>query len=255
MKYGKLFILLAIAVLLGVSIFRGVKTEPNRIQQGTTQKQVTKNDTTKTTVFDKKKYSQTDPTSLWVVINKQRPFTPKEYMPNDLVFPNVLVRVPGNESMQLRREAASAVERMFEAASKESVPLMISSGFRSFYYQTSLYDSYVQKDGQAKADTYSARPSYSEHQTGLALDIEPSDKTCEVEICFENTAAGEWVAAHAYEYGFIMRYPADKTAVTGYQYEPWHFRYVGTELSTEMHRSGVKTLEEFFDIPAAPDYR
>lgn len=150
--------------------------------------------------------------------------------------------------MQLRSETATAVEQLFAAAKKDGINLMVSSGYRSYTYQVNLYAGYVRSSGQAEADKISARPGHSEHQTGLALDVEPTSKTCEVEQCFGDTPEGQWVKAHAYEYGFIIRYTPDKVAVTGYSSEPWHIRYVGAELAAEMHRTNTETLEEFFGI-------
>jgi D-alanyl-D-alanine carboxypeptidase len=206
--------------------------------------------------FDKTQYSIDDPNSIWVVANKLRPLNPKTYKPSDLIFPKVPTRVPGNESMQIRKVVGDALVAMFADAKQEKdFSLMLSSGFRSYSYQVNLYGSYVKRDGQAAADTYSARPGYSEHQTGLAADITTTSHKCELEACFGDTPEGEWLAANAYKYGFILRYPADKVSVAGYEYEPWHFRYVGKELAAEMHREGIKTLEEFFSLPAAPDYK
>jgi D-alanyl-D-alanine carboxypeptidase len=205
--------------------------------------------------FNASRYSLTDPASIWVVANKLRPLSTLSYAPNDLVTPHVPLRVPGNESMQLRKEASSALEAMFEASERDGAAMMLSSGYRSYSYQVSLYGGYVQKNGQAEADKVSARPGYSEHQTGLAADVEPADQQCDVEVCFADLPAGKWVAAHAWEYGFILRYPADKTAVTGYSYEPWHLRYVGKDLAKELHDTHTETLEEFFKLPAAPDYK
>lgn len=215
--------------------------------------QTTSTDTDTTTPstdasFDKTAHSTTDPASIWVVVNKQHPLVPASYVPENLVEPNVPLRVPGNESMLLRKNTATAVETMFAAAKKDDINLMVSSGYRSYAYQVNLYAGYVHSSGQAEADKISARPGHSEHQTGLALDVEPTSKTCEVEACFGDTPEGKWVAAHAYEYGFIVRYTPDKVAVTGYSSEPWHIRYVGTDLAGELHRTGVKTLEEFFGI-------
>jgi D-alanyl-D-alanine carboxypeptidase len=88
----------------------------------------------------------------------------------------------------------------------------------------------------------------------LAFDAEPLDQKCDVDQCFADLPAGKWIAAHSYEYGFLLRYPADKVAVTGYQYEPWHLRYIGKALASELHKDHIKTLEEFFGLPAAPGY-
>ncbi|MGH7241192.1 MAG: M15 family metallopeptidase [Candidatus Saccharimonadales bacterium] len=204
--------------------------------------------------FDKHLYSTTDPTSIWVVVNKQHSLNPKDYVPKDLVFPNVPLRVPGNESMQLRQVTATAMEEMFAAAKKDGIELMLSSGYRSYTYQVNLYNGYVASQGQATADTQSARPGYSEHQTGLAADVEPASKNCEVEECFGDTPEGTWVAANAYKYGFIVRYTTGNESVTGYEPEPWHIRYVGTELSNELHRTNTTTLEQFFGIKGGTVY-
>jgi D-alanyl-D-alanine carboxypeptidase len=206
------------------------------------------------TSFNKSQYSLNDPSSLWVVVNKQRVLTPQSFVPPNLVFADVPLRVPGNESMQIRGDVAQPIKTMFAAAKADGVPLMFSSGYRSYTYQVGLYNSYVVKSGEAGADTFSARPGHSEHQTGLAFDVEPLDQHCDVDQCFADTPQGKWIAAHAYEYGFLLRYPADKVSVTGYNYEPWHLRYVGKPLASELHKEHVGTLEEFFGLPAAPDY-
>ncbi len=204
--------------------------------------------------FNKSQHSTTDPASIWVVVNKQHALNPKEYVPSDLVLPKVSLRVPGNESMQVRTATASALEAMFSGAKQQGTPLMLASGYRSYNYQVSLYGGYVKTQGQAEADKQSARPGYSEHQTGLAADVEPLDRTCEVENCFKDTPAGKWVAANAYKYGFIIRYASDKETVTGYEYEPWHVRYIGIPLATELHKQGIETLEEFFGISGGTTY-
>lgn len=203
--------------------------------------------------FDKQQYSIVDPNSIWVVINKQRQLQPANYSPDDLVAPNIPLRTRGEE-MTTRKVTAQALEAMFADAKKDGINLMLSSGYRSFNFQTGLYNRYVSQIGQASADTQSARPGYSEHQTGLAVDVEPASRQCEIEACFADTPEGKWVAANAYKYGFIIRYTPDKTAVTGYTYEPWHIRYVGPELATQMHQQNIETLEEFFGLPPAPTY-
>lgn len=208
----------------------------------------------KTVSFNKKQYSLIDPSSIWVVVNKHRPLNPQQYAPSDLVVPKVPLRVPGNETMQLRKEAASALETMLADSKSQGVPMMLSSGYRSYSYQVSLYGSYVKTNGVTTTDNFSAHPGYSEHQTGLAVDIEPLNQQCDVEQCFADLPAGKWIAANAYKYGFILRYTADKVQITGYMYEPWHIRYVGIALSTQMHKQDIKTLEEFFNLPAAPNY-
>lgn len=200
--------------------------------------------TPKPAVFDKTKYSLNDPTSIWVVVNKQRPLTPIDYAPADLV-------TIGNNQL-MRSEAASHLTSMLADAKTAGYTLTPASGYRSYATQTNTYNSEVKAYGQATADSESARPGYSEHQTGWAVDL--GSDGCNVQDCFGSTPGGMWAAANAYKYGFILRYLPDKVAITGYRNEAWHFRYVGVELSTEMHQEGITTLEEFFGLPAAPSY-
>lgn len=198
-------------------------------------------------------YDIDTPTSLTVIINKQRAL-PTGYVPANLVVPKVALRLNSSaEQMHLRLEASIALEKMFAAAKLDGISMILSSGYRSAVYQQQLYSGYVSKNGQAEADKSSARPNHSEHQTGLAADIGEVDHKCDLEACFADTPSGRWLAAHAQEYGFIIRYQANTTAITGYEYEPWHVRYLGIELATAVKNSG-KTLEEYFNLPPAPDY-
>jgi D-alanyl-D-alanine carboxypeptidase len=115
------------------------------------------------------------------------------------------------------------------------------SGFRSYSRQKTIYNNYVAIDGVTKADTYSARPGHSEHQTGLAFDVGAIDDN------YGNTAAGKWLANNAHKYGFIIRYPKGKTHITGYKYEPWHIRYIGTNHATTIYNKQI-TLEEYLNV-------
>ena len=206
---------------------------------------------TPTPTFDMTRYSIDDPTSLWVVVNKMRPLMPADYFPADLVdVPVKYVNAP-----QLRAEVSAQVVSMFAQFTAETgLEMQSQSAFRSYATQKSVYNGWVSSLGQKGADLTSARPGHSEHQTGLALDISAVPATCALDQCFADTPQGTWLAANAYKWGFILRYPDGMTAITGYEYEPWHFRYVGVELATEMHNKGIATLEEFFGLPAAPDY-
>ncbi len=191
-----------------------------------------------------------DPNSLWVVVNKSRPLNPAGYYPPDLRAP----QVPYGAYEQ-RAEAATAVEQMFAAYLAETGLEMESiSGFRSYDSQGRIYNGWVNSLGQAQADLVSARPGYSEHQTGLAIDIASVPASCSLEECFAETSQAQWAAANAYRFGFILRYPSDKTAITGFAFEPWHLRYVGVDLATDMVNRGITTLEEYFGLPPAPDY-
>ena len=131
--------------------------------------------------------------------------------------------------------------KLSEGAAADGLDIYLSSGFRSYDYQSEIYYGYVDTYGQASADTFSARPGYSEHQSGLAIDVNIIDDS------FIGTPEAQWIEEHCYEYGFILRYPQGKQDITGYKYEPWHIRYVGTDLSYPIYESGL-TVEEYFGI-------
>ncbi|WP_296665661.1 D-alanyl-D-alanine carboxypeptidase family protein [Demequina sp.] len=189
-----------------------------------------------------------DASSCCVVVNKRRPLDPTRYAPADLVHP---AGVAGTATM--RREAADAMSRMHAAAKAAGADFWLSSGYRSYATQSSLYAGYVSRSGRATADTFSARPGYSEHQTGWAADV-TDGSGCTLKGCFGDRAAGRWVAAHGADYGFIVRYPEGEQSVTGYIYEPWHLRYVGVDIAVAMRSRGVTTLEDFFGLAPAPTY-
>ena len=200
--------------------------------------------------FDKEWLSIDDPASLWVVVNKLRPLRPEDYEAPDLV--SVPVQQV-NESL-LRREASDAAEAMFAAAEDDGLQLSSQSAYRSYATQVRVYNGWVDELGQEAADLTSARPGHSEHQTGLAIDIAAVPANCTLDQCFGDTPHGTWLEENAWRFGFVLRYPEGKTPVTGYEYEPWHFRYVGEELAAEINEQGTPTLEEFFGLPPAPDY-
>ena len=146
----------------------------------------------------------------------------------------------------------SAFEEMNAAAALDGYSFRIGSGYRSYNTQKTIYNNYVKRDGQAKADTYSARPGHSEHQSGLAIDI-CSNHYKEGKYCigsaFNDTPDAKWLSDNAYKYGFILRYPNGKTNETGYKYESWHFRYVGKELASKLYNGGSWiTMEDYFGI-------
>lgn len=143
-------------------------------------------------------------------------------------------------------ETMAAFNAMKADATSIGLNLYISSGFRSYSYQNELYERYASSDGYAKADTYSARPGHSEHQTGLAFDLNSIDDS------FANTSEGKWVFDNCYRYGLILRYPKGKENITGYQYESWHLRYVGEELASKLYNDGDWiTLEEYFGLTSS----
>ncbi len=150
-----------------------------------------------------------------------------------------LVSLSGYGGGQMEKVAASHFKEMSNAAKKDGIKIYNVSGYRSYNTQKSLYNNYVSRDGKTKADTYSARPGTSEHQTGLASDINS------VSSSFDKTDAFKWLSKNAYKYGFILRYPKGKEFITGYMYEPWHYRYVGVDVATIIYEKNI-TYEEYY---------
>lgn len=203
--------------------------------------------------FNRAQYSINDAASVWAVVNKGR-VLPNSYVPADLVAPDItLSESAASQNMQLRKDSAASLEKLVSAASNEGLKVKLVSGYRSYATQQSVYSGYVASQGKAYADATSAQPGYSEHQTGLAADLGAASGKCQLQKCFGDMAEGQWLAANAHKYGFIVRYPKDKQSLTGYDYEPWHVRYVGVDLATELNKTG-QTLEQFFGLPTYPDY-
>jgi len=193
-----------------------------------------------------------DPVRTWVVVNKKRPLDPIDYVPEGMT--GVSVRAT-TLSDQLRLDASDALAAMasdLDAAGAGT--LGINNGYRSYNLQVRNYYGYVESDGQEGADASSARPGYSEHQIGLAMDVVSCSSGCGGIGAFAGTAEEAWVTEHAWEYGFIVRYEEGMTGTTGYIPEPWHLRYIGPQLAAAYHDGGFHTLEEFFGLEAAPDY-
>lgn len=189
-----------------------------------------------------------DPDALLVLVDHSRSL-PEGYVPGDLVLLEVPFTFDAVDPRRfLRQEASTAIDDLFAAAAVDQLPLLGVSGFRSTETQAELFADYAARDGEEAADRYSARPGHSEHQTGLAIDVVGRDGLCPVEACFADRPEAAWLADHAHEFGFIVRYPADGESSTGYRYEPWHLRYVGVETATEIHTSG-QTLEQHLGLP------
>ena len=189
-------------------------------------------------------------TSYQVVVNKTRPLSPKTYRPADLV------QVPKYNPYAriVRRDVSAAIILLgneMKAAGQGT--LIVQSGYRSYQSQTTIHKAKVRALGKVRGEKLAARPGYSEHQTGLAVDFAAKGVNT-LQVSFAKTKAGVWLAANAYRYGFVLRYPSGKTAITGYSFEPWHFRFVGIEVATAMHDQAISTLEEYYSLPAAPNY-
>lgn len=179
----------------------------------------------------------TKPDVITVVVNKKHCFSPLTWAPSDLTSVNGYL---------LRAEAAGQLQQLMDAANAAGVPFSLSSAYRSYYDQQVTYNNWVRVNGsQAAADTVSARPGYSEHQTGLAADLKTG--SCALE-CFAGSAQYTWLTQNAASYGFIQRYPSGLTSITGYSPEAWHWRYVGIATATDMKAKGIQTLEQYFGI-------
>ena len=184
--------------------------------------------------------------SLQVVVNKKRPLNPIDYLPKGKVqIGYVWVAKP----------AADAYAQLKAAVSQQKLgTLCINSGYRSYASQKIIHAAKVSQLGRTAGEKLAARPGYSEHQTGLAIDISTTALGCRIGPFGASKASG-WIAKNAWQYGFIVRYPSNaKTKITGYVWEPWHLRFVGVELANNMQAQGITTLEEYFALPAAPKY-
>ncbi|GEM01258.1 D-alanyl-D-alanine carboxypeptidase [Halolactibacillus halophilus] len=198
-------------------------------------------------------YTVDNETSMLVYVNKYREL-PEGYTPPDLIEANVRHYSPAGDNRRLlREEAARGLETLFGVAKTDGHALVAVSGYRSYERQRAIYESNVASKGQAHADQFSAKPGASEHQTGLAMDVtvQGNDDVL-LNQSFGNTEAGQYIKEQAHKYGFIIRYPEGKETITGYSYEPWHLRYVGEDVATEIYHNEW-TLEEYFgfDYPGS----
>lgn len=173
-----------------------------------------------------------------ILVNKYN-FLPDDYIPNNLTE---ISKECSSSTKLLVYEVKENFEKMCINAKKDNYNIRAVSSYRSYDYQKQLYDNYVKKDGMEKADTYSARPGYSEHQTGLVVDI---DNVASDYNNFSNTNEYLWMQEHAHEYGFILRYPNNKQNITGYNYESWHYRYVGKDIASYIKNNNL-TYDEYY---------
>ncbi len=194
----------------------------------------------------------TDEYSLTVFVNKEYSL-PSSYVPKELVIPDIKFYGNGpEEKKNMRKEAADALEKMFAAAEKDGVILYGVSGYRSYERQTEIYNKNIRMRGISVTSQISAYPGHSEHQTGLAIDISCGQLSGALSEKLAYTAEGKWVDENCHKYGFIIRYPKDKENITGYSYEPWHIRYIGTEIAEYLHDNDL-TLEEYYNYKPSKD--
>lgn len=191
--------------------------------------------------LDKKQYEDMHETinlnKINILVNKHN-YLKEDYVPENL---KSLSSTYALSNMKMVEEAANAFESLSKDASKENYKVIAMSTYRSYEYQVDLYNKYVKSDGKDAADTYSGRPGNSEHQTGLAVDVYNQTETY---TNFEKTKEYNWMQENAYKYGFILRFPKDKENETGYEFESWHYRYVGKDIATYIHKHNI-TLEEY----------
>lgn len=168
------------------------------------------------------------------------------YTADGIIIVNKGIKLPEGFNPGENPEARAAFNRMNQEASASGIKLNLFSGFRSYAYQGTLFNRYSREDGVKVAETYSARAGHSEHQTGMTFDIGGADSSKWTKSLFADTKEGKWLAANAPKHGFILRYPKGKEAITGYVFEPWHFRYVGADLAMKITASGL-TLDEYYN--------
>ncbi|MFN2745717.1 MULTISPECIES: D-Ala-D-Ala carboxypeptidase VanY [unclassified Bacillus (in: firmicutes)] len=184
--------------------------------------------------------------NILALVNKDYAL-PGDYAPADLTVPDVEFSFTEDiDKRYIRKEAAEALEKMFNAAKKDGFELVAVSGYRSYDRQKVIYDNEVSQKGEEKAKEAVAYPGQSEHQTGLAMDISSRSNGFALNEDFGNTKDGKWVEENAYKYGFIIRYPKNKEDITKYKYEPWHLRYVGKKAAKVIKEHDL-TLEEYFE--------
>ncbi|WMJ81693.1 M15 family metallopeptidase [Clostridium sp. MB40-C1] len=168
------------------------------------------------------------------------------YTPQSLRIPNIkFISYANSRVKKMHTTAADALENLFNAAKENGITLLGVSGYRDYSYQKRNYDKRVLSSSKEEADKYVAQPNASEHRTGLAIDI-LSDEYRFLDEGFEKTEAYNWLESNCYKYGFILRYPKGKENITGYNYEPWHIRYVGISEATEISQRHI-TLEEYLN--------
>lgn len=193
-----------------------------------------------------------DAERIWVVVNKRHPLDPIDYWP---VPQAQAADVPRTSGGHMRADVAEALSRLVVTARDEDAgSIGVNSGFRSYERQVSTYTGYVGSLGRDRADLTSARPGHSEHQTGLAVDVVSCTPGCGGIEALAGTRQAEWLAENAWRFGFVIRYEDGATDVTGYEWEPWHLRYIGVDLARAYHDGGFHSLETFFGLEPAPAY-
>lgn len=222
----------------------GVKEEETPVSTIGAEEEIVNNDDV---VLD------TTPDSLTVLVNKELRL-PSDYIPADLVVPDVKFSISYyDEKKLMRKTAAEALKELFDAAAYNGLSLCGVSAYRSYERQYEIFTNNVKTQGMEHTAKYSAIPGYSEHQTGLAIDVSTKSVNYRLDAFFANTPEYEWLKENAHLYGFIIRYADDKTSITGYSFEPWHIRYVGKTLAKYLYDNNM-CLEEYYKFVPSEDY-
>ena len=190
-------------------------------------------------------YTDSKPSDLtkemYTLVNKYN-YLNKDYVPNNLVS---VTGIYARDKAQIVDVVYDNFTKMADQARLENLTIKVTTGYRSYNFQSTLYYNYVKADGVNNADTYSARPGYSEHQLGYSIDLTNAKNVSFDE--FENTKEYEWLKDNAHKYGFIMRYPKNKEYITGYMFEAWHYRFVGIDIATYIYENDI-TYEEYYEF-------
>ena len=191
----------------------------------------------------------------WVLLNKSRPLNPIDFAPESIRAMESSASLDNSRGLRLNVDAASALEEMADVMFAEGPGQMfVNSAYRTYEYQGELFEQKAGQYGEAEALLRSAKAGYSEHQTGLAVDLSVPAQGSAIMQCFGDTVGGIWIAENSWRFGYIVRYEEGTSEITGFTYEPWHLRYIGKPISKMYHESGMNTLEEFWGFPAAPTY-
>lgn len=249
-KTLRIIIVVLVVVVLPIALLIFLNFASNTDTGEETEKEIIKeqvDDKTHASINDPKDESwsrnKDSESNLFILVNKERPL-PRDYEPDDLVELSYFVENRSPEGRKMRREAASAFDEMVRAALRDNIEILATTAYRSYDFQRRLYDNYVKKYGEKKADTFSAKPGFSEHQTGLAVDVSSKSVNYELITEYGNTNEGKWLKENCHKFGFIIRYEEGKEDITGYMFEPWHLRYVGEKAAAEIVEAGT-TLEEY----------
>ncbi|MEG0829952.1 MAG: M15 family metallopeptidase [Anaerovoracaceae bacterium] len=178
-----------------------------------------------------------------ILVNKTHSIGKKD-VPEDLQKLKTVASDRTSTYQQMSKPAAIAFEKLAAGAKADGYEIVATTAYRPYNYQKELYDNYVAKDGKTAAETYSAKPGTSEHQTGLSVDVSSPSVSYRLTQEYGKTAEGKWLAQNAHKYGFIIRFLKGRSEITGYEYEPWHIRYVGKQPAKEIYDQDI-TLEEY----------